>query len=76
VLRQAQHEEVLDVRAVPFILILSPSKAQDGPRTIRLRGEGGRKQGPLRPFGPLPPKGEDLGTVNLPPLGEVPAQRG
>jgi hypothetical protein len=31
---------------------------------------------PLRPFGPLPPEGEDLGALNLPPLGEVPAKPG
>ena len=37
---------------------------------------GGGKQGPLRPFGPLPPEGEDLGGLNLPPLGEVPVQPG
>ena len=34
------------------------------------------KQGPLRPFGPLPPKGEELKDANLPPLGEVPAKPG
>ncbi len=41
-----------------------------------LRGERGMSvdEGPLRPFGPLPPEGEDLGVLNLPPLGEVPAK--
>jgi hypothetical protein len=34
------------------------------------------KQGPLRPFGPLPPEGEDLPLIDLPPLGEVPAKPG
>ena len=34
------------------------------------------KQGPLRRFAPLPPEGEDLGVLNLPPLGEVPAKPG
>ena len=34
------------------------------------------KQGPLRPFGPLPPEGEDLPSQDLPPLGEVPARPG
>ena len=35
-----------------------------------------RKQDPLRPFGPLPPEGEDLPSLDLPPLGEVPAKPG
>ena len=34
------------------------------------------KQGPLRPFGPLPPNGEELKEANPPPLGEVPAKPG
>ena len=34
------------------------------------------KQGPLRRFASLPPEGEDLRTLNLPPLGEVPAKPG
>ena len=29
------------------------------------------KQDPLRPFGPLPPKEEDLERKDLPPLGDV-----
>ncbi len=63
-LRQAQHEEEGSASAFPFILILSLSKDED------------EKQGPLRPFGPLPPEGEDFLFLDLPPLGEVPAQRG
>ncbi len=35
-----------------------------------------QREDPLRPFGPLPPEGEDLRAINLPPLGEVPAKPG
>ena len=70
----------------PIILILSPSKDEDEPRTI-LRCKsicvpacagkpGERKQGPLRRCAPVPPEGEDLGVLNLPLLGEVPAKPG
>ena len=70
----------------PFILILSPSKDEDVPRTIRRsakvwvpafagKTEEGENKAPFGPSGHFP-QWEDFTLQDLPPLGEVPAKRG